>query len=89
MKDVDADIIELARRGDPAAWEQIVTCYTRRVYNLCYRFLGRLDQAEDLTQEIFLKVFRNLESYKAGIGPVSRLDDERRAELADRSLPSD
>ncbi len=68
MKDVDADIIELARRGDPAAWEQIVTCYTRRVYNLCYRFLGRLDQAEDLTQEIFLKVFRNLESYKAESG---------------------
>jgi RNA polymerase sigma-70 factor (ECF subfamily) len=68
LRDVDADIVELARRGDPAAWEQIVTCYTRRIYNLCYRFVGRLDQAEDLTQEIFLKVFRNLESYKPESG---------------------
>lgn len=68
MKDVDADIVELARRGDPAAWEQIVACYSRRIYNLCYRFLGRLDQAEDLTQEVFIKVFRNLESYKAESG---------------------
>jgi len=68
LRDVDANIVELARRGDPVAWEQIVSCYSRRIYNLCYRFLGRLDQAEDLTQEIFLKVFRNLESYKAESG---------------------
>ena len=68
MRDVDAEIVELARRGDPVAWEQVVTCYSRLIYNLCYRFLGRLDQAEDLTQEIFLKVFRNLESYKPESG---------------------
>lgn len=68
MRDVDADIVELARSGDPAAWERIVTCYTRRIYNLCYRFLGRFDQAEDLTQEIFLKVFRSLGSYRPESG---------------------
>ena len=68
MREADADIIEQARRGDPVAWEQIVTCYTRRIYNLCYRFFGRVDQAEDLTQEIFLKVFRNLESYRPESG---------------------
>jgi len=68
LRDVDADIVEQARRGDPVAWERIVTCHTKRIYNLCYRFLGRLDQAEDLTQEIFLKVFRNLESYRPESG---------------------
>jgi len=68
LTDVDAEIIEQARRGDPLAWEKIVTRHTRRVYNLCFRFVGRVDQAEDLTQDIFVKVFRNIESFKAESG---------------------
>jgi RNA polymerase sigma-70 factor, ECF subfamily len=64
----DAEIIELARRGDPLAWEKLVIRYTKRIYNLCYRFVGRTDQAEDLTQEVFMKVFRNLNSYDSGAG---------------------
>jgi len=64
----DAEIIELARRGDPLAWENLVIRYTKRIYNLCYRFLGRADQAEDLTQEVFIKVFRNLDSYNSEAG---------------------
>ena len=39
--------------------------HTRRVYNLCYRFTGNGHEAEDLTQEVFLKVYRTLGSYKA------------------------
>ncbi|MFN8008966.1 MAG: sigma-70 family RNA polymerase sigma factor [Terriglobia bacterium] len=65
---MDADIVELARKGDPEAWERIVSSHTKRVFNLCYRFLGRADQAEDMTQEIFLKVFRNLGSYRPESG---------------------
>jgi RNA polymerase sigma-70 factor (ECF subfamily) len=64
----DAEIIELARRGDPLAWENLVIRYTKRIYNLCYRFVGRADQAEDLTQEVFIKVFRNLDSYNSEAG---------------------
>jgi RNA polymerase sigma-70 factor (ECF subfamily) len=64
----DAEIIKLARRGDPLAWENLVIRYTKRIYNLCYRFVGRADLAEDLTQEVFIKVFRNLNSYNSEAG---------------------
>jgi RNA polymerase sigma-70 factor (ECF subfamily) len=49
--------------GEPAAWEEIVRMHNRRVYNLCYRFTSSPDTAEDLTQEVFLKVYRTLASY--------------------------
>jgi RNA polymerase sigma-70 factor, ECF subfamily len=68
LTEADAEIIEQARKGDPAAWERLVILHSKRIYNLCYRFLGRLDQAEDLTQEIFIKVFRNLGSYNPETG---------------------
>lgn len=66
--EADAEIIEQARRGDPLAWEKLVVRHTKRIYNLCFRFVGRVDQAEDLTQEVFIKVFRNLSSYHAESG---------------------
>lgn len=39
--------------------------YNRKIYNLCYRFTGRPSEAEDLTQEIFIKIFQTLTSYDA------------------------
>jgi RNA polymerase sigma-70 factor (ECF subfamily) len=68
LTEVDAEIVEKARKGDPVAWEQLVRRHTKRIYNLCYRFVGRVDQAEDLTQEVFIKVFRNLSSYNPDTG---------------------
>jgi RNA polymerase sigma-70 factor (ECF subfamily) len=49
--------------GDAAAWEEIVRLHNRRIYNLCYRFTNSPDNAEDLTQEVFIKVYRTLASY--------------------------
>jgi len=49
--------------GDAGAWEDIVRAYNRRIYNLCYRFTNSADNAEDLTQEVFIKVYRTLGSY--------------------------
>jgi RNA polymerase sigma-70 factor (ECF subfamily) len=49
--------------GDAAAWEEIVQRYHRRIYNICYRFAGSGDDAEDLTQEVFIKMYRTLQSY--------------------------
>src|SRR6202790_3618549 len=49
--------------GDVVAWEEIVQRYTRRIYNICYRFAGSGDDAQDLTQEVFIKMFRALNSY--------------------------
>jgi RNA polymerase sigma-70 factor, ECF subfamily len=68
LTEADAEIIERARKGDPVAWERLVVRHTKRIYNLCYRFVGRIDQAEDLTQEVFLKVFRNLSSFRPETG---------------------
>lgn len=51
--------------GDAAAWEQLVRQQNRRVYNLCYRFTGSATDAEDLTQEVFIKIYRTLGSFDA------------------------
>jgi len=54
--------------GDAAAWEAIVRQYNRRIYNVCYRFAGTAEDAEDLTQEVFIKMYRTLNSYDASKG---------------------
>lgn len=68
MTESEAVIIEQARRGDPLAWEKLVVRYTKRIYNVCYRFVSRVDLAEDLTQEVFIKLYRNLNSYHSDSG---------------------
>ena len=50
-------------QGDGHAWQQIVESQHRRVYVLCYRFTGSAADAEDLTQDVFLKVYRNLKTF--------------------------
>ncbi len=63
----DAQIVNsLVRRciaGDAVAWEEIVQRYNRRIYNICYRFAGSAEDAQDLTQEVFIKMYRTLNSY--------------------------
>ena len=54
--------------GDALAWEEIVQRYHRRIYNICYRFAGSPDDAQDLTQEVFIKMYRTLNSYDLGRG---------------------
>jgi len=56
-------LIERCLRGDQAAWETIVRQHWRRVFNVAYKFVGRHDLAEDLTQDVFLKVFRSLSTF--------------------------
>ena len=60
----DTDVL-IARclEGDQAAWDQIVKQYWRKVFNLAYKFVGRHDEAEDLTQDIFLKIFKALHTF--------------------------
>ena len=65
MDDAQA-VALLVRRcvaGDAVAWEEIVQRYHRRIYNICYRFAGTSDGAQDLTQEVFIKMYRTLSSY--------------------------
>ena len=63
MVHVDAEVITRCLKGDNAAWEEIVRTHTRRVYNFCYRFTGSWQDAEDLTQEVFMRVYKTLKTY--------------------------
>jgi RNA polymerase sigma-70 factor, ECF subfamily len=56
-------IIERCLSGDQAAWESIVRLYRRKVFNVAYKFVGRHDQAEDLTQDVFLKLYKSLDTF--------------------------
>ena len=49
--------------GDGAAWEELARTQHRRIYGICYRFIGSASEAEDLTQDVFIKVFRNIDSF--------------------------
>src|SRR3954453_19242461 len=56
-------LIQRCLRGDQAAWERIVRQHWRRVFNVAYKFVGKHDEAEDLTQDIFLKIFKALKTF--------------------------
>jgi RNA polymerase sigma-70 factor (ECF subfamily) len=56
-------LIQRCLQGDQAAWDQIVRQYWRKVFNVAYKFVGKHDEAEDLTQDIFLKTFRSLDTF--------------------------
>ena len=60
----DLELVRAAAAGDAAAFEQLYQQHYRRVYSLCLRMLGSTTQAEDLTQEVFLQVFRKLGSFR-------------------------
>ena len=66
--DPDLPLVEQCLSGEEAAWEELVRVHTRRVYSVCYRFTGTDSEAQDLTQEVFLRVFKTLKSYRAGEG---------------------
>ncbi len=65
---VVAMLVRRCVAGDAGAWEEIVKRYNRRIYNLCYRFAGTADDAQDLTQEVFIKMYRTLSTYDVGRG---------------------
>lgn len=56
--------IELAQDGDTESFERIVLAYQQKVFNLAYRLLGEREEAEDLTQEVFINVFRHIGEFR-------------------------
>jgi len=66
----DHRLVERCLEGDDVAWENIVKSFGRRIYNLSYRYTNRKDEAEDLTQDIFIRVYQNLKSYRAEAGSL-------------------
>jgi RNA polymerase sigma factor (sigma-70 family) len=66
--DREQQLIERCLNGQQAAWDELVKLHTARVYGICYRFTGSEHEAQDLTQEVFLRVFRSLKSFRVGEG---------------------
>jgi RNA polymerase sigma-70 factor (ECF subfamily) len=66
--DPDSSLVSRCLRGEEAAWEELVRLHTRRVYGLCFRFTSSGQEAQDLTQEVFLRVFRTLRTFRSTEG---------------------
>jgi RNA polymerase sigma-70 factor, ECF subfamily len=67
----DLQLVKRCLTGEDSAWEQLLREHNRKIYSLCYRFTGQTGEAEDLTQEVFIKVFQTLASYDAAQGSFS------------------
>ncbi len=61
-------ILEVARGGDLLAFEQLLTLFEKQIFRYVVQMVGNGDDAEDLTQEIFIKLYKNLPKYEAGRG---------------------
>jgi len=95
----DAELVRRCRGGDSAAWEEVIRTYSRRVYNLAYRFSNRHELAEDLTQEVFVRVYRSLDQYDPQAGDLAHwlmrlarnliIDDYRRRTRTPTDLGDD
>lgn len=64
----DAQLVQQCLQGDGSAWEELVRRHTRRIFNICYRFTGNGTESEDLSQEVFLRVYKTLGSYHSAHG---------------------
>jgi RNA polymerase sigma-70 factor (ECF subfamily) len=73
VRPLEIDWSEVVRRcmdGDSGAWAELVRTHHRRVYGLCYRFTNNGADAEDLTQDVFLKIYSNLSSFDTARGSL-------------------
>jgi RNA polymerase sigma-70 factor (ECF subfamily) len=59
----DRELVETIRRGDNDAFEQLVRRKTTKVYSLCYRIIGNAEDAKDISQLVFIKLWENLDKY--------------------------
>jgi len=62
----EKELLERCRTGDDEAWRQLVDRYGQKIYSIAYHFTLKREDAEELAQEVFLKVFENLHRYDGG-----------------------
>ena len=63
MYNIEPEVLNQVQTGNQEAFTHLVEAYQRPVYNLCYRMLGNAEEAEDASQETFLRVYRNIKHY--------------------------
>lgn len=69
-RDASVELVERCRRGDSLAWAELVETQHGLVYSLCYHFTRSVPDAEDLTQEVFIKIYGNLASFDQARGDL-------------------
>jgi RNA polymerase sigma-70 factor (ECF subfamily) len=62
---LDPSLVSRCLGGDDAAWEELVRQHTRQVYGLCFRFTNNTQEAQDLTQDVFLRVFKTIKTFRS------------------------
>jgi len=65
---VEQSLVSRCLGGDEAAWEELVRQHTRQVYGICFRFTNSGQEAQDLTQEVFMRVFRTIKTFRSAEG---------------------
>jgi RNA polymerase sigma-70 factor (ECF subfamily) len=68
IESLDHSLVSRCLNGDEAAWEELVRQHTRQVYGLCFRFTNSAQEAQDLTQEVFLRVFKTIKTFRSSEG---------------------
>src|SRR5437016_425130 len=63
-QDADAELVDRYLAGDTAAFDEIMIRYERQIYRVCYRFVDNRDDAMDLAQEVFIKAFEHLATFR-------------------------
>ncbi len=61
---LDSELVSQCQNGDPAAFEQLVGRYQDRVFNLVYRLAGHYQEAQDITQDVFLRALEHIGSFR-------------------------
>ena len=64
MSDREKNFLERAKSGDIAAFEQLIESYQRKIFNIALRMLGNYDDAGDLTQEVLIRIYKSIKSFK-------------------------
>jgi RNA polymerase sigma-70 factor (ECF subfamily) len=65
---LDQPLVSRCLNGDESAWEDLVRQHTRQVYGLCFRFTNSAQEAQDLTQDVFLRVFKTIKTFRSAEG---------------------
>lgn len=65
LKDESSCLVKRLKEGDEDAFRELIDRYEKRIFNLCYRFLGDYDEAADLTQETFIRVWGGIRGFRA------------------------
>jgi RNA polymerase sigma-70 factor (ECF subfamily) len=70
LQGADTQLVQRCLDGDARSWETIVRTYTGRLVNMAYRYTGNYSVAEELAQDVFLRVYENLSSFHSNTGSL-------------------